>query len=99
LSGNEDGKPKVFRDSAIENMTEFFQRFRSLNVRSSAELDRLVDDAQRIVRGVEPQALRENGTLRQQIVSQLSGVQSMLDGLLVDRPRRNILRSRQGQVA
>jgi hypothetical protein len=99
LSGNEDGKPKVFRDSAIENMTEFFQRFRSLNVRSSAELDRLVDDAQRIVRGVEPQALRENGTLRQQIVTQLSGVQSMLDGLLVDRPRRNILRSRQGQVA
>ena len=99
LSGTEDGKPKVFRDSAIENLGEFFGRFRALNVRSSVELDRLVDDAQRIVRGVEPQALRENGTLRQQIVTQLSGVQSMLDGLLVDRPRRNILRSRQGQVA
>ncbi|MCE9606821.1 MAG: hypothetical protein K8U03_18190 [Planctomycetia bacterium] len=99
LSGTEDGKPKVFRDSAIENLGEFFGRFRALNVRSSVELDRLVEDAQRIVRGVEPQALRENGMLRQQISTQLAGVQSVLDGLLVDRPRRNILRSRQGQVA
>ena len=36
LSGNEDGKPKIFRDSAVENLTEFFERFRQLNVRSSA---------------------------------------------------------------
>jgi len=99
LSGTDDGKPKVFRDSAIENLGEFFGRFRALNVRSSVELDRLVEEAQRIVRGVEPQALRENGMLRQQISTQLAGVQSALDGLLVDRPRRNILRSRQGQVA
>lgn len=98
LSGTEDGKPKVFRDSAIENLGEFFQRFRTLNVRSSAELDRLVEDAQRIVRGVEPQALRDNGQLRQQVVTQLSGVQSVLDGLMVDRPRRRIIRSGTGEV-
>ena len=36
LSGQEDGKPKVFRDTAVENLTEFFQRFQQLNVRSSA---------------------------------------------------------------
>lgn len=99
LSGTEDGKPKVFRDSAVENLGEFFQRFRTLNVRSSAELDQLVDEAQQIVRGIQPQALRDNGVLRQQLAAQLSGVQSVLDGLLVDRPRRNILRSRQEQVA
>ena len=99
LSGTDDGKPKVFRDSAVENLSEFFQRFRSLNVGSDAELERLVEEAQRITRGVEPQKLRDNTLLRQQIVTQLSGVQATLDGLMVDRPRRNILRSRQGQVA
>ena len=31
---NEDGSPKVFRDSAVDNLTDFFERFRSLNVRS-----------------------------------------------------------------
>src|SRR5262249_4261071 len=39
LSGQEDGKPKVFRDSAIENLTEFFSRFRRLNIRSNEQLD------------------------------------------------------------
>jgi len=29
LSGSEDGKPKVFRNSAIGNLTEFFERFKS----------------------------------------------------------------------
>ncbi len=92
LAGSEDGKPKVFRDSAIDNLQEFFNRFRHLNVRSSHELDELVGQAQRIVSGVQPQQLRDNTGLRQQIATQLSGVQSVLDGLLVDRPRRSILR-------
>ena len=92
LSGNEDGKPKVFRDSVVENLREFFERFRHLNIRSDQQLDELVVQAQRVVRGVEPQQLRDNQALRQQVASQLSGVQSVLDGLLVDRPRRNILR-------
>ncbi len=92
ISGDEDGKPKVFRDTAVENLQAFFQRFRHLNVRSSQQLDELVGDAQRIVRGIQPQQLRDSTNLRQQVAAQLSGVQSVLDGLLVDRPRRSILR-------
>ena len=92
LAGDADGKPKIFRDSAIGNLTEFFERFRELNVCGNEELDNLVADAQRIVRGVEPRQLRDNRGLRQHMASELSRVQSVLDGLLVDRPRRNILR-------
>jgi hypothetical protein len=92
LSGTEDGKQKIFRDSAVENLTEFFQRFRQLNVRSSEQLDNLVADAQRVIRGVEPQALRDNAGLRQHVATEMSRVGSVLDGMLVDRPRRNILR-------
>ena len=99
ISGQDDGKPKIFRDSAIANLTEFFQRFGQLNVRSSEQLDDLVAQAQQVVRGVEPQALRDSASLRQHVATQLAGVQSVLDGLLVDRPRRNILRRRQEQVA
>jgi hypothetical protein len=92
LSGSNDGRPRIFRDSAVENLTEFFQRFRQLNVRSNEQLDRLVADAQRIIRGIEPQALRDNAGLRQHVATEMSRVQSTLDGLLIDRPRRNILR-------
>jgi hypothetical protein len=76
----------------LENLTEFFARFRQLNVRSNEQLDTLVADAQQIVRGVEPQALRDNAGLRQHVATEMSRVQSVLDGLLVDRPRRAILR-------
>lgn len=99
LAGSDDGKPKVFRDSAVENLQEFFSRFRHLNVRSSHELDELVGQAQRIVRGVQPQALRDNQSLRQELATQLSGVQSVLDGMLVDRPRRNILRRQRPEAS
>ncbi len=92
INGSEDGQPKVFRDTAIENIREFFQRFRELNVHSSDQLDQLVEQSQRILNGVEPQALRDTVQLRQRVAGELSAVQSVLDGLLVDRPRRNILR-------
>ena len=35
LAGLHDGQPNVFRDSAVENLREFFERFRRLNIRSS----------------------------------------------------------------
>jgi len=92
LSGTVDGQPKVFRDSAVENLLDFFDRFRHLNIRSNEQLDDLVGRARNVVQGVEPQQLRDNQTLRQQVASQLASVQSALDGMLVDRPRRAILR-------
>jgi hypothetical protein len=92
LNGESDGKAKVFRDTAVTNLTEFFERFRSLNVRSNEQLDDLVQRAHNVLQGVEPQQLRDNSSLRQRLVTQLASVQSSLDGLMVDRPRRNILR-------
>jgi hypothetical protein len=92
LRGQADGKPKVFRDSAVNNLTEFFTRFKQLNIRSNEDLDTLVEQCQGVVRGVEPQNLRDNQGLRQHLVSELGQVQNVLDELLVDRPRRNILR-------
>ncbi|MEI8375328.1 MAG: hypothetical protein WCJ35_21110 [Planctomycetota bacterium] len=92
LSGNDDGNRKIFRDSAIENLTEFFQRFRDLNVRSNEQLDQLVSQAQRVIRGVDAQDLRDNQGLRKHVATEMSRVTSVLDGMLVDRPRRNILR-------
>ena len=92
LSGADDGQPKVFRDTAVTNLAEFFERFQQLNVSSNEQLDELVQRAQQVVGGVLPQQLRDSDSLRQQLATDLAGVQSVLDGLLVDRPRRNILR-------
>jgi len=92
LTGRADGKRKTFRDSAVTNLLEFFERFQRLNVRSNEQLDELVDRARQIVRGREPQQLRDDESLRSSVARQLAGVQNVLDDLLVDRPRRKILR-------
>jgi hypothetical protein len=89
----EDGQPRVFRDSAVGNLSDFFARFRELNVRSNEQLDDLVERARRAVRGVGAQDLRDSDALRQRVAGQLAQVQSALDGMLVERPRRRILRN------
>jgi hypothetical protein len=97
ISGvGEDGQPLVFRDSAVENLTAFFERFRSLDVRSNDQLDALVAEAQRAVRGVSAQDLRDGEVLRHAVASELSRVQASLDAMLVERPRRRILRQATG---
>jgi hypothetical protein len=90
---NEDGSQKVFRDSAVDNLWDFFERFRSLNVRSNQQLDELVSRAQQAVRNVGAQELRDSEATRSQVATQLSRVQASLDAILVDRPRRRILRN------
>ncbi len=93
LADTTDGERRIFRDSVVTNLTEFFDRFRHLNVRSSKELDDLVEDAQRLVQGVTPQELRDNDGLRQQIAGALEKVETQLETMTVARPRRQIIRS------
>jgi hypothetical protein len=92
LTGLHDGQPKVFRDSAVENLREFFERFRQLNIRSNPELDTLVEQAQQTITGIEPQQLRDSVRLRQMVANDFEQIQASVGEMLVDRPRRNILR-------
>jgi hypothetical protein len=87
------GEPqRVFRNSLVGNLCEFFERFKELSVRNNEDLDRLVERAKEAVRGVGPQDLRDSGALRQRVFSDLAEVRRSLDALLVERPRRRILR-------
>ena len=95
LTGLQDGQPKVFRDTAITNFTEFFDRFRRLNVRSNPELDALVDQARQVITGIEPQQLRDSVRLRAMVANDFTRIEQAVGDLLVDRPRRNILRRGQ----
>jgi hypothetical protein len=94
LANSEDGQRKVFRDSAVANLREFFGRFAHLNVRSNPELDALVEEAQRLVQNIGPQDLRDNESLRQQVANDMTRVQAQVEGLIVDAPRRRIIRAR-----
>lgn len=98
LSGDEDGKPKQFRDTAVTNLHEFFERFKSLSVRSNAELDKLIAQCQTMTRNANADVLRSDTTLRQFMSESLGGIQSQLDALMADRPKRLIRKRKPAAV-
>jgi hypothetical protein len=97
LSDGEGGSRKVFRDSAVENLAEFFARFGRLNVRSNPELDALVEQAQQLVQGVTPQDLREGDSLRQHVAAEMARVQAGVEALITEAPRRRLVRARASE--
>ncbi len=99
LSGRKDGKPKIFRDSAVTHLRDFFERFRSLSIGSQAEFEALVQQTELLVQGVEPAQLRNDDQLRQRLKTQLHGVESELTAFLIDRPRRKLVRPNGGEAA
>ncbi|WP_428308155.1 hypothetical protein [Lacipirellula sp.] len=94
LSGQDDGKPKIFRDSAVDNLTEFFERFRRLHLGGEDQIEEIVSRAESVLRGVEAQQLRDAPRLRERIVDNLADVRRSLDSHLVDLPRRSVMRPR-----
>jgi hypothetical protein len=94
LANGEDGHRRVFRDSVINNLSDFFGRFGELNVRSSPELDALVEQARQLVTGVSPHQLRDNDSLRQQIATEMTRVRERVEGLITEAPRRRLVRTR-----
>lgn len=95
LTGAEDGRPKIFRDSLIDNFTEFFNRFRRLSIGSSEQLTALVDQAQSAIRGIEPQSLRTSAELRGSVRASFASIQSQLDSAMVNKPARKLRFNRQ----
>ena len=96
LTGGEGGGPRVFRDSAVENLTDFFERFRRLSVGGNEELSAVVAEAEGLMRGVEPADLRANtgvSWLQNRVREGLAGVADALDPLIADAPRRRVLRN------
>ncbi len=93
LSGkNEDGTPLIFRDSAVNNVEEFFDRFGELSIHSMPELDALVARAKDAMKGHSPSKFRGDGEFRASIVNDLRSVSVQLDGMMIERPRRRIVR-------
>jgi hypothetical protein len=86
------GEAKTFKAASLDNLNEFFERFKSLSIGSNDRLDTLVSEAQDIVSGLNPKALRSNVTLRESIAANLASVRDTLDTMIIDRPRRRIIR-------
>jgi hypothetical protein len=91
LTDEPDGTKKTFKVSAIENFKEFYENFQDMNVRSNAQLERLIRQANELVSGIDVKDLRKNTNLRQNLTQQMGEVKTALDNLITNAPRRRVL--------
>lgn len=88
LSPAEDGKPKVFRDSAVTNITEFLDNFELRDVTSNEDLNKQIERMRALLKGIAPKDLRTNDRLREDLSNGFSRVAKELDRLVIEQPTR-----------
>lgn len=81
-------KPKIFRDSLVENFKEFFETFNQRNLMDDKELSAVVEQAKGLLNGVEPSTLRESAKMRERVAEDMAKVKASLDTMIAERPGR-----------
>lgn len=90
LGCDENGNPKAFRNSSLQSLRAFFNRFQELKIRDGTEIDAVVNQAQELLNGHSVRDLREPGFLRGQIQKGMRQIEEQLVPLITPRARRRL---------
>lgn len=90
LAPKADGTQQIFRDSLIGNIRDFLETFEARNLAKDEELSEICQQVDGLLAGVTPDALRNDGELRQEIRQNFEAFTKTLDTMIVDRPKRRI---------
>lgn len=81
-------KPKVFRDTLIGNINEFFATFEARNIMGDAELAALVAKAKEVLTGVDPGRLRLDTDLKAKTEVALTQIATALEPMVREAEER-----------
>lgn len=90
LETTAEGKPKVFKASTIENITDFLSTFDARNITDDRDLKALVDKAKKLTKGVDAEKLRDDEQLRAEFKLGMADVKAALDKMVIDKPSRKL---------
>jgi hypothetical protein len=84
-------KQKVFRDSMLENISQFLQVFESRNaVFNDSQLETLVGQVRQTLVGVTPDKLRQYASVRANVTAQFEQITAALDQAVETRKSRKM---------
>jgi hypothetical protein len=86
-------KPKVFRDTLIENIHSFIETFQARNIMNDQQLAGLVDQARIVLMGktgdgLAANQLRKFANVREETRAQFAEIQKQLDGMIETQATR-----------
>jgi hypothetical protein len=90
MTPGEDGKPRIFRNSLVTNMTEFLETLPFRNIVGNQQLNVLAEQAKQILNGVDPSSLRASPDIRNYVRVKMEDVKSALESMVTLRPARQI---------
>jgi len=90
FTDSETGKPKVFKNATVSNFYEYFETFKHRNIFNDEELAGLVNRAQEVLAGANPDVIRSSASLRDSIREGMAQIDTSMEELL-SRPRRKII--------
>lgn len=90
LTPGEDGKKKIFRGSALENVREFVTLFETLNVADDKELAAVTRKVTGLLEGIDPELIRKEEGVRDALANGFVSIKATLDTLVAAKPKRKI---------
>jgi len=88
LGNDADGKPRIFRDSLVENLADFLGTFQARNLTDDDQLAALVEEARGYLKGVTPKRIRESKSFRSNMAKSFNGIKERLDTMVTTRSRQ-----------
>lgn len=83
-----DGRPKIFRNSLLENFEDWTKLFADRNLANDSELAGLVDKVKSALTGVNPDDIRDSKQVRDYVKAQFGDIKATADKLCIDKPKR-----------
>jgi hypothetical protein len=90
LTPGEEGKKKIFRNTVLDPMNEFIRTFQPRNISEDSELQNLVNTADQLMKGISPEDLRNNDTLKASVQQGIAQIKAVLDTMIVETAERYI---------
>lgn len=88
LKSDPEGKPLVFRNTLVENLTEFLGNFDFRNVTDDAELQKIVKEARALLKGVDADTLRNTDTVREKVGKEMEKLAKSLEKMTTRGSRK-----------
>lgn len=90
LQPDPTGEKKTFHASTVENLAEFFDKFKLLNVTGNVNIEELVIKAQGVLAGVTPKDLRTMENVRLDVGKSMAEITQLLEQRIVIAPSRKL---------
>jgi hypothetical protein len=91
LGVDEEGKPKKFKNSLVQNMNQFLELFTPRNIANDAELALVVEQCKAVLGGTTAEQIRDDSGLRSRLQHGFAGIREQVAGLVTTQGRRIVL--------